>query len=115
MKIKVGDKVIDATAVEFKTSFYDNYPIFSRVYFNKKQIKMFGLDGGDLVTVFFMKNNNTLLSYNFYVKKDDKGLLYIEIPAILTNHLKLGTQHRKAIIFKTEYGLVFVLQGGEAK
>jgi len=115
MKIKVGNRKVDATTLKFKTSFYDNYLIFSRAYFNKKQIKMFGLNEGDLITVFFMKNDKTLLSYNFIVKKEDRGLLYIEIPALLTNFLQLGTLHKKAVAFKTEYGLVFVLMGGESK
>jgi len=113
MKIRAGDKEVDATFVEFKTKFIDNYPALTRVYFNKEQMKMLGLEEGDLVTVFFMKNNKTLLSYNFYVKAEEGGLKFIEIPALLTRALNLGTQHREALAFRTDYGLVFVLVRGD--
>ena len=114
VKIKVGGREVDATVVEFKTSFIKDYPLFSRVYFNREQLKLLGFDEGDLVTIFFMKNNRTLLTYNFIVKVEDGGLRYIEIPTILTKSLNLGTQHKKALAFRAgDAGIVFVLLGGE--
>jgi len=115
VKLIVNGKEVDAVQVKIKTKFFKDKrtekPLYSRVYFNKTALRKLGFDEGDVITVYFMNNGRLLTSYNFTVKSGDGGLRYIEIPALLTEALKLGLEHKKALVFRAgDTGIVFILR-----